>query len=311
MNKTSSIFVAGHRGLVGSALVRKLRSEGYDNLILKTRDELNLENQQDVMNFFIKERPEYVFLAAAKVGGILANISKPAEFIHSNLLIQSNVIHAACQQKVKKLLFISSSCCYPRLCSQPMKEEYILTGAFEPTNECYAIAKVCGMKMIEAYNKQYGTEFISLMFPNIYGIGDSFDLNSSHVVSALIRKMHEAKIDNLSSVEIWGTGYARREFLFADDAADACMFFMKHPNNTAFLNVGAGEDICIKELALLIKEIVCYKGALVFNTSKPDGMPQKLLDVARMNKLGWQQQISLAEGIKKTYQWFIEQGKEY
>jgi GDP-L-fucose synthase len=305
VNKNSKIYIAGHRGLVGSAILRKLKENNYINLIYKISKELDLRRQSDIEKYFEEERPEYVFLAAAKVGGILANINKPASFIYDNLLIQSNTIHSAYKYEVKKLLFISSSCSYPRLCSQPMKEEYILSGELEPTNEYYAIAKIAGMKMIEAYFKQYKVQFISLIFPNIYGPYDNFDLYSSHVIPALIRKIYDAKVNGIPRVEIWGTGNARREFLYVDDVADACTFFMNQLNGGEMLNVGGGKDIAIKELAYLIKKVIDYDGDLFFNTDKPDGMPQKLLDVSHIGKFGWQPRVLLEKGIHKTFQWFV------
>lgn len=306
MEKNSKVYIAGHRGLVGSALLRHLKEKGYINTVIRTSKELDLRRQADVEIFFQKERPEYVFLVAAKVGGIAANINNPADFIYDNLLIQSNIIHSAFKTNIRKLLFVSSSCSYPRLCNQPMKEEYILSGKPEPTNEYYAIAKICGMKMIEAYYKQHGSAFFSLIFPNIYGIGDNFDLGSSHVISALIRKMYEAKIKGLPSVKIWGTGSAKREFLYVDDVADACIFFMRNLNGGEILNIGAGTDISIKDLAYLIKNVVGYDGKLFFDTNRPDGMPQKFLDVTNMQRYCWAPMFSLEEGIQKTFQWFVQ-----
>jgi GDP-L-fucose synthase len=302
----AKIYLAGHRGLVGSALLRKLQEAGFSNLLLRTSRELDLRRQSDVEAFFQEEKPEYVFLVAAKVGGIMANISAPAAFFYDNILIQSNVMHAAYKFGVKKLLYVSSSCAYPRLSLQPMKAEYLLDGKPEPTNEAYALAKLCGMKMAEVYHRQYGSAFFSLIFPNIYGSGDSFDLNSSHVISALIRKMSEAKIKGLSTVEIWGTGNAKREFLYVDDVADACLFFMENLVGGEILNVGAGSDVSIRELAEIIKAVTGYEGNLFFNADKPDGMPQKLLDVAIMRQHGWLPSISLREGLHKTFCWFIE-----
>jgi GDP-L-fucose synthase len=313
MNKDSRIYVAGHNGLVGSAIVRKLHSEGHNHLILRTHQELDLVNQADVTRFFEAERPEYAFLAAAKVGGILANSTYPAEFIYDNLLIQSNVIHACYRAGVKKLLFLGSSCIYPRDCPQPMKEEYFLTGRLEPTNEPYAVAKIAGIKMCQAYNRQYGTRFISVMPTNVYGPGDNFDLETSHVFPALIRKFHEAKTsDELrvtsdkTTVTIWGTGKPRREFLYVDDLADACLFIMKHYEGSEFLNIGMGEDISIRELADLVKEIIGFEGQVLYDPSKPDGTPRKLLDVSRLQSLGWKAKTSLREGIEKTYQWYVD-----
>ena len=312
MNKQAKIYVAGHRGLVGSAIVRNLKKQGYKNLLLKTHQELELLNQQQVDNFFAKESPDYVFLAAAKVGGILANNQYPAEFIYSNLQIQTNVIHAAYKYKVKKLLFLGSSCIYPKLAPQPIKEEYLLTGPLEPTNEPYAIAKIAGIKMCQSYNRQYGTNFIAVMPTNLYGPNDNFDLKTSHVLPALIRKFYEAKINNEEEVVVWGTGKPRREFMYVDDMADACIYVMNHFNPTKeqnekgeiFLNVGVGEDISIKELAELIKEIVGYEGKIVWDTSKPDGTPRKLLDVNKLFSLGYKPKISLKEGINREFEWF-------
>ena len=306
MEKDSKIYVAGHRGMVGSAIVRRLTKDGYTNLILRTRQELDLLDQQAVQQFFEQERPEYVFLAAAKVGGILANNTYRAQFIYENLQIQNNIIHSAYRYGVKKLLFLGSSCIYPKMAPQPIKEEYLLTGPLEPTNEPYAIAKIAGIKMCEAYNAQYGTNFISTMPTNLYGPHDNFDLQTSHVLPALIRKFHEAKVNHRPYVEIWGTGTPRREFLHVDDLADACVFLMQHYNDSQFVNVGVGEDISIKELALLIQDIVGYQGELRFDTSKPDGTPRKLLDVSRLHALGWKARIPLREGIRQTYQWFLE-----
>ena len=306
MEKDSKIYVAGHRGMVGSAIVRRLTKDGYTNLILRTRQELDLLDQQAVQQFFEQERPEYVFLAAAKVGGILANNTYRAQFIYENLQIQNNIIHSAYRYGVKKLLFLGSSCIYPKMAPQPIKEEYLLTGPLEPTNEPYAIAKIAGIKMCEAYNAQYGTNFISTMPTNLYGPHDNFDLQTSHVLPALIRKFHEAKVNHRPYVEIWGTGTPRREFLHVDDLADACVFLMQHYNDSQFVNVGVGEDISIKELALLIQDIVGYQGELRFDTSKPDGTPRKLLDVSRLHALGWKARIPLRDGIRQTYQWFLE-----
>lgn len=306
MKKESKIYLAGHNGLVGSALMRKLTSEGFSNIITRTFNELDLRDQSAVERFFIAEKPEYVFLAAAKVGGILANNTYPAEFIYDNLAIEINVIHQAYLHGVKKLLFLGSSCIYPKYAPQPMKEEHLLTGILEPTNEPYAIAKIAGIKMCQAYNRQYGTRFISVMPTNLYGPNDNFDLRTSHVLPALIRKFHEAKIQNKPFVEIWGSGKPRREFLYVDDLADACLFLMQHYEGSQFVNIGVGEDISIKELALLIKEIVGFQGDLKFDTSKPDGTPRKLLDVSRLTALGWQAKTGLREGIRQTYQWYLE-----
>lgn len=292
--------------MVGSAILRKLQAEGYTNFILKTSKELDLRNQQAVRDFFEKEKPEYVFLAAAIVGGIIANNTYRAEFIYNNLMIQNNVLHHAYLNGVQKLLFLGSSCIYPKLAPQPMKEEYLLTGILEHTNEPYAIAKIAGIKMCEAYHSQYGCNFISVMPTNLYGPNDHYDLEKSHVLPALIRKFHEAKINNNSEVEIWGTGNPKREFLHVDDVADACLFLMLNYNEPTLINVGCGEDISIKELALLIKNVVGYKGELKFNISKPDGTPRKLLDVSKINCLGWKHKIGLKEGIASVYSLYKE-----
>lgn len=305
MHKGAKIYVAGHRGLVGSAILRKLQAEGYSNIVTRTHQELDLTNQQEVYQFFETERPEYVFLAAAKVGGILANSTYPADFIRENLLIQTNVIDAAYRYGVKKLLFLGSSCIYPKFAPQPIKEEYLLTGALEPTNEPYAIAKIAGIKMCQAYNKQYGTNFISVMPTNLYGPGDNFDLETSHVLPALIRKFHEAKVARAPHVVVWGTGTPRREFLHVDDLADACLFLMNNYDSSEIINIGVGKDLTIVELANLIKEIVGYKGEIVFDTSKPDGTPRKLLDVSKLFNLGWRPRIRLEDGIRSTYEWFV------
>jgi len=315
MNTDSRIFIAGHKGLVGSAISRKLTSEGHTNLITRTHQELDLMRQVDVEAFFESESPEYVFLAAAKVGGIMANSTYPADFIYSNIMVQSNVIHAAYRSSVKKLLFLGSSCIYPRDCPQPMKEEYLLSGKLEPTNEPYAIAKIAGIKMCQSYNRQYGTRFISVMPTNLYGPGDNFDLETSHVLPALIRKFHEAKMRNAASqgkgqedngyVNIWGTGSPKREFLYVDDLADACVFLMKHYDDNEIINIGAGRETSIGELAALIKDIVGFQGSIRYDPSKPDGMPRKLLDVSRLDALGWHNKMQLREGIEKTYQWYV------
>jgi len=306
MNKDSKIYVAGHRGMVGSAILRKLQKEGYSNIVTKTSKELDLRNQKDVEDFFQQEKPEYVFLAAAKVGGILANNTYRAEFIYDNLMIQSNVIHSAYKYGVKKLLFLGSSCIYPKYAPQPMKEEYLLSGYLEPTNEPYAIAKITGIKMCEAYRHQYGCNFISAMPTNLYGPNDNYDLNNSHVLPALIRKFHEAKINNKKEVIVWGTGNPRREFMHVDDLADACLFLMLNYNDGKFVNIGTGKDISIRELAGLIKTIVGYEGNIIFDTTKPDGTPRKLLDLSYIHSLGWHHKIELDEGIKMTYQDFLE-----
>lgn len=306
MNKDDKIYIAGHRGLVGSAIVRNLEASGYSNLILRTSKELNLTSQADVNTFFEQEKPDYVFLAAAKVGGIHANDTYPADFIRDNLQIQTNVIDAAYRNNAKKLLFLGSSCIYPKFAPQPMKEEHLLTGELEPTNEWYAIAKIAGIKMCQAYKKQYGFNAISIMPTNLYGPGDNFNLENSHVLPALIRKFHDAKINNHPQVEVWGTGTPRREFLHVDDMADASVYLMSHYDGFDFINIGVGEDVSIKELAKMVKHAVGYEGNLIFNASKPDGTPRKLLDVSKLNEIGWQSKIKLAEGIYKTYRWFIE-----
>lgn len=305
MDRDARIYVAGHRGLAGSALVRKLRAEGFDNLLVRSSDELDLRRQADVEAFFRETMPDFVFLAAARVGGIHANNAYPAEFIHDNLTIQANILHAAYSSSVKKLLFLGSSCIYPKHCPQPMREEYLLSGHLEPTNEPYAVAKIAGIKMCEAYNRQYGTNFISVMPTNLYGPGDNYDLRNSHVLPALIRKIHEAKATGSPAVEVWGTGAPRREFLYVDDLADACLFLMHRYDNGEIVNIGFGEDLSIRELALLIKEIVGYEGELKFDRSKPDGTPRKLLDVTKLHNMGWKAEIGLAEGIQRTYDAYL------
>ncbi|MFL3664424.1 MAG: GDP-L-fucose synthase family protein [Flavobacteriales bacterium] len=302
MNKSDKIYVAGHNGMVGSAIVRQLKSNGFTNLLVRTSKELDLTNQQAVNSFFETEKPNYVFLAAAKVGGIHANNVYRADFLYQNLMIEANVIHAAYLNKVTKLLFLGSSCIYPKMAPQPLKEEYLLTGFLEATNEPYAVAKIAGIKLCESYRRQYGCNFISAMPTNLYGPNDNYDLNNSHVLPALIRKFHTAKVENQLQVEIWGTGTPLREFLHVDDLAAACLFLMKNYNEELFVNVGSGTDISIKDLALLVKKTVGYKGDLVFNTSKPDGTPRKLMDVSRINQLGWKHNISLEKGIKTVYE---------
>ena len=304
MNKQAKIYIAGHRGLVGSALVRKFQELGYDNLILKTRSELNLLNQQEVADFFVVEKPEYVFLAAAKVGGIGANSTYPADFVYENIMIQTNIIHSAYENKAKKLLFLGSSCIYPKMAEQPIKEESLLTGELEPTNDAYAIAKIAGIKMCQAYNKQYGTNYISVMPTNLYGPNDNFDLEKSHVFPALIRKFHEAKINKEAEVVVWGTGTPIREFLYVDDLAEACIYLMNHYNDDKIVNIGTGVGVTIRELAESIAKVVGYEGKLVFDTSKPDGTPIKINDVSYLNSLGWQAKTDLLSGIEKTYNWY-------
>lgn len=306
MNKSDKIYVAGHRGMVGSAIVRKLKAEGFTNLLLRTSGELDLRNQPAVEEFFAREKPDYVFLAAAKVGGIQANNVYRADFIYENIMIQSNVIHASYVQGVKKLMFLGSSCIYPKLAPQPLKEEYLLTGLLESTNEPYAIAKIAGIKMCDAYRAQYGCNFISVMPTNLYGPNDNYDLNNSHVLPALIRKFHEAKVKNEPAVVMWGTGSPRREFLHADDLADACYFLMQNYNEEGLVNVGVGEDVTIKDLALMIKDIVGYKGEIQHDLSKPDGTPRKLMDVTKLHNMGWKARIALQEGIQKVYKDFVK-----
>jgi len=301
MEKQNKIYIAGHRGMVGSAILRKLRKEKYSNFILASSSELDLRNQQAVEEFFANEKPDYVFLAAAKVGGIQANNIYRAEFLYDNLMIQNNVIHQAYKYGVKKLLFLGSSCIYPKLAPQPLKEDYLLTGLLEPTNEPYAIAKIAGIKMCDAYRAQYGCNFISAMPTNLYGANDNYDLNNSHVLPALLRKFHGAKQKEHKEVIVWGTGTPRREFLHVDDLADACYFLMQNYNEEGLVNIGVGKDISIKELAEMIKEIVGYKGTLVFDTSKPDGTPRKLMDVSKLTNLGWTAETPLKKGIEKVY----------
>ena len=311
------IFVAGHRGLVGSAIVRRLEAEGCENLILRTRGELDLLDPSAVRYFFERERPEIIVLAAAKVGGILANSLYPGEFIYENLMIQSNIIHLSQKFGVKRLLFLGSSCIYPKLAPQPMKEEYLLTGTLEPTNDAYAVAKIAGIKMCESYNRQFGTSFLSVMPTNLFGPGDNFDLDNSHVLPALIRKFHEAKESGAASVTVWGTGSPRREFLYVDDMADGCVHLLGLDDEQfkelvvrlepCLINIGMGKDITIKELAELVKEVVGFDGEIVFDTGKPDGTPQKLLDTSRMDELGWKAKVSLREGIGRTYQFYKRQ----
>lgn len=302
MELTSKIYVAGHTGMVGSAILRKLRKEGYGNIILRSLEELDLRNQNAVCDFFFREKPEYVFLAAATVGGIHANNTYRANFIYDNLLIQCNVLQNAYQNKVKKLLFLGSSCIYPKLALQPLKEEYLLTGLLEYTNEPYAIAKIAGIKMCDAYRAQYGCNFISVMPTNLFGPNDNYDLENSHVLPALLRKFHSAKINNEPHVVVWGTGLPRREFLHADDCADALLFLMLNYDEPGQINVGRGEDIAISDLAALIKKIVNYPGEILFDTSKPDGTPRKLLDVSKIHSLGWKHKIGLEEGIRMVYE---------
>ncbi len=309
MKKKSKIYIAGHRGLVGSAIKRRLEQSGFLNIIVRTHAELDLINSRAVSNFFKKEKPEYVFLAAAKVGGILANENYPADFIFQNLQIQNNIIHNSYLNRVKKLLFLGSSCIYPRESPQPIKEEYLLTGPLEKTNDAYAIAKIAGIKMCQSYNQQYSTQFISVMPTNLYGPNDNFDLKSSHAFPAMLRKFHEAKIKNKKEVVIWGTGSPKREFLHVDDLADACLFLMQNYKQNKIVNIGTGKDLKIIELAQIFKKVVNFKGKIVKDKSKPDGTPRKLLDVSFLHKLGWKHKINLENGIKDTYEWFLKNRK--
>lgn len=305
-DKNARIYVAGHRGLVGSAILRLLQGRGYTNLVTRTSKELDLRDQDAVRRFYAQEKPDYVFLAAAKVGGILANDTYPADFIYDNLMIESNLIHEAYQSGVKKLVFLGSTCIYPKMAPQPLKEEYLLTGPLEPTNEWYAIAKIAGIKMCQAYRKQYGFDAISCMPTNLYGPGDNFDLQSSHVMPALIRKFHEAKQAGAAEVPVWGSGTPRREFLHVDDMAAATVFLMESYSDPEIVNIGVGKDISIRELAEMIQQVVGFEGELAFDSSKPDGTPRKLLDVGRLNGLGWTPSITLRDGIETTYQWFMD-----
>lgn len=304
MDKQAKIYVAGHRGLVGSALIRELHRQGYMNIVVRTHAGLDLINQESVNDFFSIEKPDYVFLSAAKVGGIGANSAYPAEFIYQNLMMATNIIHASYKNNVKKLLFLGSSCIYPKMAEQPIKEESLLTGSLEPTNDAYALAKITGIKMCQAYNQQYGTKYISVMPTNLYGINDNFDLETSHVFPALIRKFHEAKINNEPTVTIWGTGMPIREFLFVDDLADACIYLMNTYEEDKIVNIGTGVGVTIKELAESIMQVVGYKGELVFDTTKPDGTPIKINDVSYLNRLGWKAKVSLLDGIERTYEWY-------
>jgi GDP-L-fucose synthase len=307
MQQNEKIYVAGHNGMVGSAIVRLLKQNGYNNIITQSSKELDLRNQQAVAQFFENQKPDYVFLAAAKVGGIQANNVYRADFLYENLMIQNNVIHQAYVHNVKKLMFLGSSCIYPKLAPQPLKENYLLTGLLEPTNEPYAIAKIAGIKLCESYKRQYDCNFISVMPTNLYGPNDNYDLNNSHVLPALLRKFHTAKVNNSSTVEVWGTGSPKREFLHVDDLAEACFFLMQNYNEEELVNIGSGEDISIKELALLIKDIVGFEGQIEWNTSKPDGTPRKLMDVQKLENLGWKFKIQLRTGIENVYKEVIHQ----
>ncbi len=310
MNKGSKIYVAGHRGMVGSSLCRALTQAGYSNIIKRTREELDLTDQLSVRNFFDKERPEYVFLAAAKVGGIYANDKYSADFIRENIIIEANIIDSAYRSGVKKLLFLGSACVYPKRTPQPIKEEYLLTGELEPTNEAYALAKIAGIKMCQAYNKQYGTNFISVMPTNLYGEGDNFDLENSHVIPALIRKFHEAKEAGLCDVVVWGTGAPTREFLYVDDLAEACIFLMNNYSSSEIINIGLGEDVSIKDLANMVKDVVGYGGEIRFDATKPDGTPKRQLDVSKIHALGWRHSTELRKGLVKTYEWYKQLNNE-
>lgn len=308
MDRKARIFVAGHQGLVGSAILRRLEAEGHSNILLRSREILDLCDQSEVYRFFAREKPEYVFLAAARVGGIEANRSYPAEFIRDNLLIQSNVIDAAYRYETKKLLFLGSSCIYPARAPQPLKEEYLLDGKLEATNEPYAVAKIAGIEMCQAYNRQYGCNFIAVMPTNLYGPGDNFDLNSSHVLPALIRKFHEARTIQAKEVLVWGSGQPRREFLHVDDLADACVFLMVNYHQPEIINIGWGKDISIADLAHLVKDVVGFAGKIAYDRTKPDGTPRKLLDISRITQLGWRAKIDLRQGIEETYRWYLESG---
>ncbi len=303
--RDARIYVAGHRGLVGSALLRRLEAEGYGDLITATSREVDLREQQAVRNFFAERTPEYVFLTAAKVGGILANDTYPAEFIYDNLMIEANLIHSAYEEGVKKLLFLGSTCIYPKRAPQPLREEYLLSGPLEPTNEWYAVAKIAGIKLCQAYHRQYGSRFISAMPTNLYGPGDNFDLENSHVMPAMIRKFHEGKVNDLAHVTVWGSGKPLREFLHVDDCAAACVFLMEHYESPEIINIGVGKDISIRELAQLVKSVVGYEGDIVFDASKPDGTPRKLVNASKLFELGWQPGVSLEEGIRSTYAWYL------
>jgi GDP-L-fucose synthase len=306
MDKSSKIYIAGHRGMVGSAIYRKLQKEGYTNIITRTSSELDLRDHNQVKNFFDEVKPEYVFLAAAKVGGIVANNTYRAEFLYDNLQIQNNIIHNAYLNDVNKLMFLGSSCIYPKMAPQPLKEEYLLTGVLEPTNEPYAIAKIAGIKMCDAYRDQYGCNFISVMPTNLYGLNDNYHPQNSHVLPALIRRFHEAKIQGLPSVTIWGTGSPKREFLFADDLAEACFYLMQNYNEPGLVNIGTGEDLSIKELAELVKKTIGYEGDITFDSSKPDGTPRKLMDVSKLHSKGWKHTVELEDGLKLAYSDFLE-----
>lgn len=306
MDAGAKVYVAGHRGLVGSAIVRRLKAAGFERLVVRTSSELDLREQAAVRDFFAREKPDYVILAAAKVGGILANDTYPAEFIYDNLMMEANIVNAAWQTGVKKLLALGSTCIYPKLAPQPLKEEYLLTGPLEPTNEWYAVAKIAGIKLCQAYRRQYGCNFIAAMPTNLYGPGDNFDLQNSHVLPALIRKFHDAKVHNKPAVTLWGTGTPLREFLHVDDMADASLFLLEHYDGEEIVNIGVGEDIAIAELALIVRDVVGYSGNIEYDASKPDGTPRKLVDVAKINGLGWSAKTDLRSGIEQTYRWFLD-----
>ncbi len=306
MNKESKIYVAGHTGMVGSAIVRRLQKNGYENILFKSHKELDLTDQISTEHFFRNEKPEYVFLAAAKVGGIHANNTFPADFIMENMLIACNIIKSSFNNDVKKLLFLGSSCIYPKLCPQPIKEEYLLTGELEPTNEAYALAKISGIKMCQSYNKQYGTRFISAMPASLYGVNDRFDINNSHVIPSMIIKFHEAKINNKPYVELWGTGSPLREFLYVDDMADACLYLMQNYEGNEFVNIGSGQEISIRELAETLKRVTEYNGELVFDTTKPDGTPRRVLDNTKIHKTGWRPQVDIEEGLHREYEYYLK-----
>jgi len=310
MDLSDKIFVAGHNGMVGAAIIRRLQNEGYRHIITRTSKELDLRNQEHVNDFFTKEKPDYIFIAAAKVGGILANNTYRADFLYDNLIIEANLIHAAYINSVKKLLFLGSSCIYPKLAPQPLKEAYLLTGSLEETNEPYAIAKIAGIKLCEAYNDQYGCNFISAMPTNLYGRGDNYHLQNSHVIPALIRKFHEAKVSGNPVTEVWGSGSPMREFMYVDDLADACVFLMKEYNDKSFINVGTGEEVSIKDLAYIVKDTTGYQGDIKFDLSKPDGTPRKLMDSSRLHASGWKYKTSLAEGLKMAYAYFKKEIEE-
>lgn len=306
MESNSKIYVAGHNGMVGSAIVRRLTEKGYSNIVVRSSRELDLRNQQAVNDFFSSERPDFVFLAAAKVGGIVANNTYRADFIYDNLAMELNIIHAAYEYQVKKMLFLGSSCIYPKLAPQPMNEDYLLTGLLEETNEPYAVAKIAGIKLCEAFRDQYGCNFIAAMPTNLYGKGDNYHLQNSHVIPALLRKFHEAKTGGNPTVEIWGTGKPLREFMFVDDLAEGCLFLMEHYNDKLFINIGTGEEVTISDLAHIVKDVVGYEGEIVFNTSKPDGTPRKLMDSGRIHSMGWKHKTPLREGLAKAYGYFLE-----